>query len=144
MSKFVHVKHDCRVHLNKNGAGNSSRGNNGSTKSTVHGQTRVQQVIFVHHQWFENLSPIEERFIVKIVDQSIYPIYGVGDVSIKITSRKTIKLFDVYVPKLCKNLVSGNCLNSDVFKLVYEYDRYILYQHGMFNCFGYLRNHMFH
>lgn len=48
-------------------------------------------------------------------------ICGFEFFSLKFTSRKTIKFFDVlFVPNLHKNLVSGGCLNLDGFKQGYE------------------------
>ena len=49
-----------------------------------------------------------------------------GKVFLKLTSRKTLALNNVlYVPSLCRNLVSGNLLNKAGLKNVFEADNVI-------------------
>lgn len=71
-------------------------------------------------------------------------ISSVGDVILKMTSGKEVKLRDVlYVPELRKNLVSGGLLNQFGFKLVFESDKFVLSKNGMFVGKGYALNGMF-
>ena len=77
-------------------------------------------------------------------NSSTADIKGVGDVVLKMTSGKDLKLRDVvYVPELRKNLVSGGLLNKFGFKLVFESDKFILSKSGMFVGKGYALNNMF-
>ena len=68
----------------------------------------------------------------------------VGDVILKMTSGKDLKLRDVlYVPELRKNLASGWVFNKFGFKLVFESDKFVLSKSGMFVGKGYALNGMF-
>ncbi|GJW16971.1 pol polyprotein [Tanacetum coccineum] len=54
-------------------------------------------------------------------------IKGEGDVILKMTSEKELKLTNVlYVPEIRKNLVSGWLLNKFGFRLVFESDKFVL------------------
>nr|GEW55013.1 anthocyanidin 3-O-glucosyltransferase 2-like [Tanacetum cinerariifolium] len=54
-------------------------------------------------------------------------IKGEGDVILKMTSKKELKLTNVlYVSDICKNLVSGWLLNKFGFCLAFEYDKFVL------------------
>nr|GEW75693.1 hypothetical protein [Tanacetum cinerariifolium] len=67
-----------------------------------------------------------------------------GSVVLEFSSRKPITLFNVlYAPKLRKNLISGLVLNKGGYKQVYESDKYILSESGVFMGFGYYNNGMF-
>ncbi|GJR40639.1 zinc finger, CCHC-type containing protein [Tanacetum coccineum] len=68
-------------------------------------------------------------------------VHGKGSVVLEFSSGKSITLFNVlYVPKLCKNLISGPVLNKCGYKQVYESDKYILSNCGVFVGFGYYNN----
>ena len=71
-------------------------------------------------------------------------IKGEGDVILKMTSRKELRLSKVlYVPEIRKNLVSGWMLNKFGFRLVFESDKFVLSRRGMFVGKGYALNGMF-
>nr|GFA66559.1 zinc finger, CCHC-type [Tanacetum cinerariifolium] len=77
-------------------------------------------------------------------DDHFAPIHGKGSVALEFSSGKTITLFNVlYVPKLCKNLVSGPMLNKCGYKQMYESDKYILFKSSVFVGFGCYNNGMF-
>ncbi|KAJ9561120.1 hypothetical protein OSB04_006280 [Centaurea solstitialis] len=71
-------------------------------------------------------------------------IKGIGEVVLRMTSGKELKLKDVlFVPELRKNLVSGWLLNKVGFKLVFESDKFVLSKNGMYVGKGYAMNGMF-
>ena len=71
-------------------------------------------------------------------------IKGEGDVILKMTSGKELKLTNVlYVPENRKNLVSGWLLNKFGFKLVFESDKFVLSKNQMYVGRGYALNGMF-
>ena len=65
-------------------------------------------------------------------------VLGVGTVTLKFTSGKTILLKNVqHVPTIKKNLVSGSLLCRDGFKLVFESNKCIISKFGTFVGKGY-------
>ncbi|GKD29764.1 pol polyprotein [Tanacetum coccineum] len=65
-------------------------------------------------------------------------IKGEGDVILKMTSEKELKLTNVlYVPEIRKNLVSGWLLNKFGFRLVFESDKFVLSKNQMYVGKGY-------
>jgi len=65
-------------------------------------------------------------------------VLGVGMANLKPTSGKTVQLKNVqYVPTIKKNPVSGSLLCRDGYKLVFEFNKYILSKFGMFSGKGY-------
>ncbi|GKA06881.1 retrovirus-related pol polyprotein from transposon TNT 1-94 [Tanacetum coccineum] len=71
-------------------------------------------------------------------------IKGEGDVILKMTSEKELKLTNVlYVPEIRKNLVSGWLLNKFGFRLVFESDKFVLSKNQMYVGKGYAMNGMF-
>ena len=70
-------------------------------------------------------------------------IKGQGKVILKITSGKEVILTNVlYVTEICKNLVSGSLLNSHGFQMVFESDKFILSNSGMYVGKWYIRDGM--
>ena len=65
-------------------------------------------------------------------------VLGVGTVSLKLTSGKTVQLKNVqHVPTISKNLVSGSLLCRDGFKLVFESNKCVISKFGTFIGKGY-------
>ncbi|GKE54130.1 hypothetical protein Tco_1489286, partial [Tanacetum coccineum] len=94
--------------------------------------------------WFKTFKPVEDGFVLYMGDEYFAPVHGKGSVALEFSSGKTVTLFNVlYVPKLCKNLVSGRVLNKCRYKQIYESDKYILSKCGVFVGFGYYNNGMF-
>ncbi|GJT67365.1 retrovirus-related pol polyprotein from transposon TNT 1-94 [Tanacetum coccineum] len=68
-------------------------------------------------------------------------IKGEGDVILKMTSEKELKLTNVlYVLEIRKNLVSGWLLNKFGFRLVFESDKFVLSKNQMYVGRGYAMN----
>lgn len=66
-------------------------------------------------------------------------IEGRGKVVLKLTSGKSLTLFDVlHVPKIRRNLVFGPILIAKGFELVFESKKFVLTKGGMFVGNGYL------
>ncbi|GKE03111.1 hypothetical protein Tco_1391094, partial [Tanacetum coccineum] len=62
--------------------------------------------------WFKTYESVEDGSVLYMGDYYFAPVHGKGSVALEFSSGKTITLFNVlYVPKLCKNLVSGPMLN---------------------------------
>ncbi|GJW64041.1 pol polyprotein [Tanacetum coccineum] len=72
-------------------------------------------------------------------------IKGEGDVILKMTSEKELKLKlnVLYVPEIRKNLVSGWLLNKFGFRLVFESDKFVLSKNQMYVGKGYAVDAMF-
>ena len=93
---------------------------------------------------FNTYKEVEDGEKLYMGNAATADIKGVGDVILKMTSGKEVKLRDVlYVPELRKNLVSGGLLNQFGFKLVFESDKFVLSKNGMFVGKGYALNGMF-
>ncbi|GJX53109.1 retrotransposon protein, putative, ty1-copia subclass [Tanacetum coccineum] len=87
-----------------------------------------------------------ERFGEKLYmgNSATADIKGEGDVILKMTSKKELKLNNVlYVPEIRKNLVSGWLLNKFGFCLVFESDKFVLSKNQMYVGKGYAVNGMF-
>nr|GEZ32574.1 zinc finger, CCHC-type [Tanacetum cinerariifolium] len=95
--------------------------------------------------WFKTYEPVEDEFVLYMGDDHFAPVYGKRSVVLEFSSGKSITLFNVlYVPKLRKNLISGPVLNKYGYKQVYESDKYILSECGVFVGFGYYNNGHMH
>ncbi|GKC50193.1 hypothetical protein Tco_1072938 [Tanacetum coccineum] len=71
-------------------------------------------------------------------------VKGEGDVMLKMTSGKELKLKNVlFVLEIRRNLVSGWLLNKFSFKLVFESDKFVLSKSGIFVGKGYALDGMF-
>ena len=71
-------------------------------------------------------------------------VEGKGNVLLKFTSGKVVTLTDVlHVPEIRKNLVLGPILSKKGFKLVFEFDRFILTKARMYVGKGYLTEGLF-
>nr|GEV31172.1 zinc finger, CCHC-type [Tanacetum cinerariifolium] len=95
--------------------------------------------------WFKTYEPVDDGSVLYMGDDHFASVHGKGSVALEFSYGKTITLFNVlYVPKLCKNLVSGPMLNKFGYKHVYESDKYILSKSGVFVGFGYYNNGIIH
>lgn len=76
---------------------------------------------------FSIFQPIENGKKMYMENSATSEIKGERKVISKMTFRKELTLNNiVYVPKLCKNLVSGSLLNNHGFRLVFESDKFFL------------------
>lgn len=70
-------------------------------------------------------------------------VMGTGHVILKMTSEKEMKLTNVlYVPDIRKNLISGTLLCNHGFKMVFESQRIVLSQNGMYVGKGYIKDNV--
>ena len=92
---------------------------------------------------FSTFEPIETGKKVFMGNSATSDIKGQGRVVLKMTSGKELTLTNVlYVPEIRKNLVSGSLLNSHGFRLVFEYDKFVLSKSGMYVGKGYMSGGM--
>ncbi|XP_012448603.1 uncharacterized protein LOC105771746 [Gossypium raimondii] len=92
---------------------------------------------------FFELVPCDKREKLYMNNVAASKINGKGTVVLKMTSRKEIKLQNVfYVPNIRKNLVSGALLCVHGFRMVFESQKLILSKGGMFVGRGYVLNDM--
>ncbi|CAI9771418.1 unnamed protein product [Fraxinus pennsylvanica] len=79
---------------------------------------------------FETIENGEKLFMG---NSTTSEIKGQGKLVLKMTSGNELTLNNVlYVPKICKNLVSGSLLNKYSFRIVFESNKVILSKSGMF------------
>nr|GEW82785.1 zinc finger, CCHC-type [Tanacetum cinerariifolium] len=77
-------------------------------------------------------------------NHSTVQVKGKGKIDLVFTSGNTLTLKNVlHVPDVRKNLVSGSFLNKFGFKLVFEYDKFIISNGGKFFGKGYHTSEMF-
>nr|GEW50920.1 zinc finger, CCHC-type [Tanacetum cinerariifolium] len=78
------------------------------------------------HCWFKTFEQVEDGSVLYMGDDHFAPVQGKGSVMLKLSSGKSITLFNVlYILKLRKNLVSGPMLNKCGYKHVYESDKFV-------------------
>lgn len=71
-------------------------------------------------------------------------VIGKGTIELRFISGKTITLREVlYVPDIRKNLVSGSLLSKHGFKLVFEFDKFVLTKNKIFIGKGFVKSEMF-
>ncbi|GJX30371.1 zinc finger, CCHC-type containing protein, partial [Tanacetum coccineum] len=140
-----HFKRDFRNGNKKNAnAGGSGKG------SKDHSQDQCQNLwidsgaithVCKDRYWFKTYEPVEDGSVLYMGDDNFAPVHEKGSVVLEFSSGKSITLFNVlYVLKLRKNLISGPVLNTCGFTQVYESDKYILDESGVFVGFGYYNN----
>ena len=88
---------------------------------------------------FSTFEPIETGEKVFMGNSATSNIKGQGKEVLKTTFGKELILKNVlYVPEICKNLVSGSLLNSHGLQLVFELDKFVLSKSGMYVGKGYM------
>ncbi|GJU90938.1 retrovirus-related pol polyprotein from transposon TNT 1-94 [Tanacetum coccineum] len=93
---------------------------------------------------FHSFRAVDNGQKLYIDNSATVDIKGEGDVVLKMTSEKELKLTNVlYVPEIRKNLVSGWLLNKFGFRLVFESDKFVLSKNQMYVGKGYAVNAMF-
>ncbi|KAJ9553005.1 hypothetical protein OSB04_017050 [Centaurea solstitialis] len=137
-----HLKRDCRVDKNKNGASSSDGGK--SPRIKIHGKeddvawwidSGATSHVCKDRRWFKSLEPVEDGFVLHMGNESTAPILGRGLVRLEFSSSKIIEPLN--------NLVSGGILNKLGYKQVFESDKFILSKSGSFVGFGYFLNDVF-
>ena len=90
---------------------------------------------------YHQLDNGEEMFMG---NSSTSNVVGKGKVILKMTLGKELTLNDVlHVPDICKNLFSCSLLSKNGFKLVIEFDKFVLTKNGMYVGKGYMSNGLF-
>nr|GEZ18207.1 zinc finger, CCHC-type [Tanacetum cinerariifolium] len=114
-SKTGHFKRDCRSGK-KNNANTGGLGK-GYKDQSQDQDSRATTYVCKDCCWFKTYEPVEDGSVLYMGDDHFAPVYGKGSVALEFSFGKTITLFNVlYVPKLCKNLVSGPMLNKCGYK----------------------------
>ena len=92
---------------------------------------------------FSTFEPTEKGGKVYIRNSTTSKIKGQGKIILKMTSAKELTLSNVlFVPEIRKNLVSGSLLNSHGFQLVFESNKFVLSESGMYVKKGYMSDGM--
>ncbi|CAN1222115.1 Retrovirus-related Pol polyprotein from transposon TNT 1-94 [Linum grandiflorum] len=95
-------------------------------------------------RWFNKNKSSEDDVVLHMGNESTGPIVGRGYVTLELCSGKILRLSDVlHVPKIRKHLVLESIQNRCGYKQVYESDRYVLSNGGVFVGLGYYNNGMF-
>ncbi|GJR06699.1 retrovirus-related pol polyprotein from transposon TNT 1-94 [Tanacetum coccineum] len=93
---------------------------------------------------FHSFKAVDNGQKLYIGNSATADIKGEGDVLLKMTSEKELKLTNVfYVSEIRKNLVSGWLLNKLGFRLVFESDKFVLSKNQMYVGKGYAVDAMF-
>ena len=76
---------------------------------------------------FINRSEHESPLKVKLGDDYQYPIKGSGEDSLKLDSRKSLKMKDlIYVPGLKKNILSISALDAKRIRVAFVYGQVLM------------------
>jgi len=87
---------------------------------------------------FKTYSEVNDGQAVQMGNEHRSQVVGIGNVDLNFTSGKTVTLTNVlYVPDMCRNLVSGDLLGKPGIKSVYESGKLILTRNGVFVGKGY-------
>ena len=92
---------------------------------------------------FSTFEPTEIEEKVYMGNSITFEIKGQGKMVLKMTFRKEVTLTNVlYVPDICKNLVSSSLLNSHGFRMVFESNKFVLSKSGMYIGKGFMSDGM--
>ncbi|GKB92887.1 retrovirus-related pol polyprotein from transposon TNT 1-94, partial [Tanacetum coccineum] len=106
--------------------------------------TGVTRHVCADKSMFHSFRAVDNGEKLYMGNSATADIKGEGDVILKMTSEKELKLTNVlYVPEIRKNLVSGWLLNKFGFRLVFESDKFVLSKNQMYVGKGYAVNGMF-
>lgn len=90
---------------------------------------------------FENVAEGEQ---VYMGNSSSSEVLNKGNILLKLTSGKILTLNNIlYVPVLRRNLISGVLLNKAGIKIIFEFDKIILFHNGNYVRKGYLSGGLF-
>nr|GEU80219.1 Pol polyprotein [Tanacetum cinerariifolium] len=106
--------------------------------------TGATRHVCVDKSMFHSFKAVDNGQKLYLGNSATADIKGEGDVVLKMTSEKELKLNNVlYVLVIRKNLVSGWLLNKFGFRLVFESDKFVLSKNQIFVGKGYAMNGMF-
>ena len=92
---------------------------------------------------FSTYVPINGRNLI-VGNSAMSKVVGIGKVVLKMTSEKELVLtYVLHVPDISKNLVSSSMLSKHEFKLVFEFDEFVLMKNGMYVGKGHKINGLF-
>ena len=93
---------------------------------------------------FSTYQKVSDAEPMYMGNASTAKVEGMGKVKLQLTSEKELVLSDVlHVPEITKNLISGSVLSNKGFKLVFEYDKFVLTKGGVYIGKGYLSEGLF-
>ena len=93
---------------------------------------------------FSSYHPMDNGEEIFMHDSSTSKVVGKGKIILKMTSGRELILNDLlYVPDIHKNLVSCSLLSKNGYKLVIEFDKFVLTKNGMYVGKGYMSNGLF-
>ncbi|GJY56736.1 zinc finger, CCHC-type containing protein [Tanacetum coccineum] len=109
--KTGHIKRDCK------GVNVGNKANGSGTKGLVDGSSNSLKGATFHvykdRCWFKTYESLNDGSILHMGNESTALVHGHGCVDLKVSSRKTISLFNVlHVLNIRKNLVSSSILNN--------------------------------
>ena len=88
--------------------------------------------------------PVDNGEEIFMGNSSTSKVVGKGKVILKMNPGKKLTLHDVlHVPYIRKDLVSCSLLSKNGFKLVIEFDKFVLTKNGMYVGKGYMSNGLF-
>nr|GEV69300.1 Gag-Pol polyprotein [Tanacetum cinerariifolium] len=106
--------------------------------------TGVTHHVCADKSMFHSFKAVDNGQKLYMGNSATADIKGEGDVFLKMTSEKELKLTNVlYVLEIRKNLVSGWLLIKFGFRLVFESDKFVLSKNQMYVGRGYAKNGMF-
>lgn len=106
--------------------------------------TSATQYIFENRDKFTSYELVGDDMNMFIGNSSSpSKVIGKGTMELHFTSRKTVTLREVlHVPYIKKNLVYGSFLSKHKFKIVIEFDKFVLTKHGVFIGKGFFTSEM--
>ncbi|GJY00710.1 pol polyprotein [Tanacetum coccineum] len=106
--------------------------------------TGVTRHVCTDKSMFHSFRAVDNGHKLYMGNSATADIKGEGDVVLKMTSEKELKLTKVlYVLEIRKNLMSGWLLNKFGFRLVFESDKFVLSKNQVYVGKGYAMNGMF-
>ncbi|GAA0152026.1 hypothetical protein LIER_10613 [Lithospermum erythrorhizon] len=106
--------------------------------------TGTSKQLCTNKEMFQYFEEVADGDCVYMGNSTTTGITGTWKVSLKLTSGKTLALSNVlFVPTLCRNLVSSALLDKAGLKLVFEADKFVLSHSGEFVGNGYLSGGLF-
>nr|GFB85360.1 zinc finger, CCHC-type [Tanacetum cinerariifolium] len=103
--------------------------------------TKATRYVCADKSMFHSFRAVDNGQKLYMGNSATADIKGEGDVILKMTSEKELKLTNVlYVLEIRKNLVSGWLLNKFGFHLVFKSDKFVLSKNQMYVGRGYAMN----
>ncbi|GJS09127.1 zinc finger, CCHC-type containing protein [Tanacetum coccineum] len=149
-----HFKRECRALKKKQDRGNDNKNKDNNFVAMIYEAFSLEE----EKSWWVDSGATRhvcnDQTMFKTYEPSYSMLYmgnhstaqvkGKGKIDLVFTSGNTLTLNDVlHVPDVRKNLVSGSLLNKFGFKLVFEFDKFILSKGGKFVGKGYHTDGMF-